>query len=393
MRMIVVAVACCALTACESPVPFYPPGEGSPGDPVIGLGGPAPYTGGVRDDRASRTRGGMAPAAAPGNDVYAAAGAGAGAGMLKPLVARLPPRLYVPNAATGTADVIDARTGRLADRVTEPGSERVVASWSLNWLWIVGPDGLLPVSARTGRQGRARPVSGVRGLYFTPRGREAVTIGDGRIGFRDPVTMRAHGLLPLPCSATGDADFSADETFMVVACARPGRLLRVDHARRLITGSLRLPTGSAPRDVRLSPDGAAFFVADPRKGGLWLVDATRLRVLGFVRTSPGVHGLVPSRDARLLYVLGHGSVTAVDVAARRVTARWRLPRGASPKPGGVSADGTALWLAAPAAGTVFALSTRTGHVQHEFKVGGRPVSVSVYPQPGRYSLGGTSHFR
>ena len=36
-------LTCGVLTGCESPVPFYPPGEGSPDGPVVGLGGPAPY--------------------------------------------------------------------------------------------------------------------------------------------------------------------------------------------------------------------------------------------------------------------------------------------------------------------------------------------------------------
>src|SRR5690606_41057541 len=36
-------LTCGMLTGCESPVPFYRPGEGAPDGPVVGLGGPAPY--------------------------------------------------------------------------------------------------------------------------------------------------------------------------------------------------------------------------------------------------------------------------------------------------------------------------------------------------------------
>ncbi|MEU6038703.1 hypothetical protein ABZ801_25170 [Actinomadura sp. NPDC047616] len=385
-RAAATAVVCGLLSACESPVPFYPPGKGAPDDPVIGLGGPAPVV------VASRPRTAASPAA-PGSDVYAATRPG----MLSPATRALPPRLYVPNAATGTVDVLALPGGRLVGRIPVPGGRtaRVVPSWNLRWLWVVGRDGLLPVSARSGRRGRVRPVPRVRGLYFTSRGREAVTIASRRVVFRDPVTMRARAALRLPCTGTPHADLSADEGTLVLACVRPGLLVRVDVARRVTTGTLALPLGSHPQDVRLSPDGSLFYVADPVKGGVWLVDAARFQATGFIATAPGAHGLLPSRDARTLYVLGRGdgSFTAIDFAARRVTARRRLPRTGRTAPGGVTVDGTALWLTAPAAGTAYAVSPDDGRLTRTVRLDGRPANALLYPQPGRYSLGGTAHFR
>ncbi|GLZ12121.1 hypothetical protein Acsp04_23560 [Actinomadura sp. NBRC 104425] len=377
-------MVCGLLSACESPVPFYPPGKGAPDDPVIGLGGPAPVV------VASRPRATASPAAA---DVYAATRTG----MLSPATRALPPRLYVPNAVTGAVDVLALPGGRLVGRIPVPGggrNARVVPSWNLKWLWVVGRDGLLPVHARSGRRGRVRPVPGVRGLYFTSRGREAVTVSARRIVFRDPVTMRARAALRLPCTGTPHADLTADEGTLVLACVRPGMLVSVDLARRVTAGTLTLPIGASPQQVRLSPDGSLFYVADAVRGGVWLVDAARLQATGFIVTAPGASGLLPSRDARTLYVLGRGdgSLTAVDFAARRVTGRRRLPRTGAAL-GGVTADGAALWLTAPAAGAVYAVSPDDGGVTGMVRLGGRPVNALLYPQPARYSLGGTAHFR
>jgi len=386
-RAAATAVLCGLLSACESPVPFYPPGQGAPDDPVIGLGGPAPVA------VASRPRATAGPAAT-GADVYAATRPG----RWSPVTRALPPRLYVPNAATGAVDVLALPGGRLVGRIPVPGGgrdARVVPSWNLKWLWVVGRDGLLPVSARSGRRGRVRPVPGVRGLYFTSRGREAVTISARRVVFRDPVTMRARAALRLPCVGTPHADLSADEGTLVLACVRPGMLVGVDVARRVTTGTLALPIGAHPQGVRLSPDGSLFYVADAVRGGVWLVDAARLQATGFIVTAPGASGLLPGRDARTLYVLGRGdgSLTAVDFAARRVTGRRRLPLAGTAALGGAAADGAALWLTAPAAGTVYSVSADDGGVTGMVRLGGRPVNPLLYPQPARYSLGGTAHFR
>ena len=54
-----------------------------------------------------------------------------------------------------------------------------------------------------------------------------------------------------------------------------------------------------PQDVRISPDGTAFYVADMMANGVWKVDGDRLAVTGFIRTGKGAHGLYPSRDAQV----------------------------------------------------------------------------------------------
>ena len=61
--------------------------------------------------------------------------------------------------------------------------------------------------------------------------------------------------------------------------------------------------------------------------------------------------------------------------------------------GGVSADGKVLWLSGRYHAEVYAISTTDGHLIARIKVGRGPHGVSVWPQPGRYSLGHTGIMR
>jgi len=150
-----------------------------------------------------------------------------------------------------------------------------------------------------------------------------------------------------------------------------------------------------PQDVKLSPDGTVFYVADMDAGGVHLIDGDRFSEIGFIATGRGAHGLYVSRDSSVLYVSnrGEGSVSLIDFAARKEIRKWRLPGGGSPDMGGVSADGTVLWLAGRYNSEVYAISTRDGKLLARIPVGREPHGLCVYPQPGRYSLGHTGIFR
>jgi len=192
-------------------------------------------------------------------------------------------------------------------------------------------------------------------------------------------------------------DFSADGRYLIASCEFSGQLVKVDLASERVVGVLNLPDGRGgqPQDVRISPDGSIFYVADLAADGVWKVDGRRLRVLGFVRTGSGAHGLYPSRDGKDLYVSnrGEGSVSVLSFAKQRVVAKWRIPGGGSPDMGGVSADGKVLWLSGRYNSEVYAISTRTGRLLARIHVGAGPHGLCVWPQPGRYSLGHTDNMR
>jgi DNA-binding beta-propeller fold protein YncE len=150
-----------------------------------------------------------------------------------------------------------------------------------------------------------------------------------------------------------------------------------------------------PQDIKLAPRGDVFYVADMVAGGVYLVDAASFSKIGFLPTGKGAHGLYPSRDAKIMYVSnrGEGSISLVDFATRRVVGRWRIPGGGSPDMGGVSADGTVLWLTGRYNREMYAISTADGRLVARIPVGPGPHGASVWPQPGRYSLGHTGILR
>src|SRR5262249_50301115 len=160
----------------------------------------------------------------------------------------------------------------------------------------------------------------------------------------------------------------------------------VDLGGERVLKTIALRRGAMPQDVKLSPDGRTFYVADMASGGVWLIDAHTMSRIGFERTGAGAHGLYPSRDARLLYVSnrGEGSISLISFRTRRPFRKWRLPGHTSPDMGGVSADGRVLWLTGRYDSALYAISTRTGRLLHRIHVGRGPHGACVWPQPGRY---------
>jgi DNA-binding beta-propeller fold protein YncE len=159
-----------------------------------------------------------------------------------------------------------------------------------------------------------------------------------------------------------------------------------------------------PQDIRISPDGKLFYVADMMADGVFIIDGASFREVGFIATGKGTHGLYPSRDGRKLYVTnrgsnrihgpahGKGSVSVVDFASQKVDVTWPIPGGGSPDMGNVSADGRQLWLSGRYDNVVYMVDTTSGAVQ-KIAVGKEPHGLTVWPQPGRYSLGHTGNMR
>ncbi len=85
---------------------------------------------------------------------------------------------------------------------------------------------------------------------------------------------------------------------------------------------------------------------------------------------------------------GKGSVSVIDFATLKVSQTWPIPGGGSPDMGNVSADGKHLWLSGRFDNVVYRFDTRSGSVE-KIKVGREPHGLTVWPQPGRYSLGHT----
>jgi DNA-binding beta-propeller fold protein YncE len=319
------------------------------------------------------------------------------------------PLIYVPNSRSNTVTEIDPLTYQIVRQFHVPREpQHVVPSYDLSTLWVTSDLGnaLTPIDPATGAPGRPVRVRAPYNLYFTPDGHFAIVVAEGidRLDFRDPHTLALRHSLRVHCRGIDHMDFSANGRYLIASCEFSHQLLKVDVARQRIVGRLRLPRrGARPQDVKLAPDGSVFYVAD-MLGGVWEIDGTHFKVLGFLRTGAGAHGLYVSRDATKLYVTDRsaGSISVVDLASRRVVATWNLPpehrrrggkRPASPDMGNVSADGSVLWLSGRYAHDVYAIDTVTGNLLARIVVGGGPHGLCVWPQPGRYSTGHTGVMR
>ena len=324
-------------------------------------------------------------------------------------------RVYVPNLITGKVDVIDPETFQIVDSYFAiPSPQHIVPSWDLQTLWVTGDisyrgghASVAAIDPKTGKVTRTIDLPDAYNMYFTPDGRSAIVVAEAkrRLEFRDPHTMELQGYIAVPrCQGVNHADFALDGAYAIFTCEYNDMLAKIDLVHHTLADMLQLSPGHMPQDIRIAPDGSAFYVADLLKDGLIVVDGEAFKETGFIPTGVGTHGLYPSRDGKRLFVAnrgahnlggerhGQGSVSVMDFATRKIVATWPVPGGGSPDMGNVSADGKWLWLSGRYDGVVYAFNTDDGSVK-TIPVGGMPHGLAVWPQPGRYSLGHTGNMR
>ncbi|MEU6221669.1 beta-propeller fold lactonase family protein [Streptomyces sp. NPDC047022] len=384
-RVLIAGAALTALAGCTGATSHKaePPATKAPADTT-------------QQQRAVQTLPGMPPVLDP-KDIYTADRPG----QLSPVVKNFPDRVYVPNTISNTVTVIDPATYKVIDTIPvgrQP--QHVVPSWDLRTLWVNNDLGnsLTPIDPMTGKAGKPVAVHDPYNLYFTPNGKYAVVMAsrDHQLVFRDAHTMKLVKALPANCGGVNHADFSVDGRYFIVSCEFSGQLLKVDTEKMKVIGEQTLPVrGAMPQDVKMSPDGRRFYIADMVADGVWILEGDTFAQPTLLYTGKGAHGLYVSRDSRVMYISnrGEGTISVFDFKENRLTAKWRLPGGGSPDMGGVSTDGTVLWLSGRYNSEVYAVDTRTGRELARIKVGTGPHGLAVYPQPGRYSLGHTGVYR
>jgi YVTN family beta-propeller protein len=357
-------------------------------------------------------------------------------------------RVYVPNRSDNTVSVIDPATLKVVDKFKVGiNPQHVVPSWDMKTLWVANnaegrTDGsLTPINPKTGKPGASIPVDDPYNMYWSPDGKYAIVVAEAykRLDYRDAQTMKLEYSIPTPkCAGINHADFSIDGKFAFFTCEFNGSITKIDLVNRKVVATLALSqyfnrpdvlktlgtpgkkpryipdpttaggeictTRGMPQDVRASPDGKTLYVADMMADGVHVVDGETFKQTGFVATGVGAHGLYPSRDGKMLYVanrggneirgkpLGKGSVSVIDFATGKVVKTWPIAGGGSPDMGNVSADGAYLWLSGRYDNVVYRIDTKSGAVD-QIKVGREPHGLTVWPQPGRYSLGHTGNMR
>jgi YVTN family beta-propeller protein len=346
-------------------------------------------------------------------------------------------RVYVPNLRSNDVSVIDPKTLKVIDRFKVGRSpQHVVPSWDLRTLWVAnnaerGNDGsLTPIDPRTGKPGKAIAVDDPYNLYFSPDGRSAIVVAEAkrRLDFRDPKTLALQYSIEAPkCGGLNHGDFSIDGRYAIFTCEFAGTVVKIDLINKSLMGYLKLTVPKTrfkdsvkspnpleteictvskgmPQDIRISPNGKLFYVADMATDGVHVIDGESFKEVAFVVTGVAPHGLYPSRDGKVLFVAnrgshsihgkkkGPGSVTVIDFASNKPIVHWPGPGGGSPDMGNVSNDGKWLWLSGRFDDVVYRFDTSNGSVD-QIKVGQEPHGLTVWPQPGRYSLGHTGNLR
>ena len=315
---------------------------------------------------------------------------------LSPAVAGVPLRAYVPNSDAASVSVIDPATMKVVDRFnvgTRP--HHVTPSWDLTKLYVNNTEGntLTEIDPRTGRPTRNIPITDPYNLYFTPDGTKAIVVAERfqRLDFYSTADWTFLKSVGVPWAGVDHGDFSADGRYFMASCEFSGQVVKVDTETMTLVG--RAEVGSLPIDVKMSPDGKVLYVANQGRNADTLAAPETLTEIGFLRTGTGAHGLNVSRDAASLFVSNRmeGTISVIDFATQTVRQKWQV--GGSPDMIQVSADGGQLWTSNRFHGSVSVIDTTSGRVVATIPTGAGAHGVSLFPQPGRYSVGHNGVYR
>jgi YVTN family beta-propeller protein len=313
-------------------------------------------------------------------------------------MAGIPERVYVPNVADGTVDVIDPDTFEIVGHYTVAEiPHHVTPSWDMKKLYVSNEaaSSLTVIDPKTGKPTGIVPVPHPYNLYFTPDGKKAIAVVERlqTLEFRDPDTWQLVGSVYVPSPGVDHIDFSADGDYLLASSEWGGVVTKVDTKEMKITGSIEV--GGNPVDVKLSSDGSVFYIANQGKGfgGVHVIDPETMRETAFIPTGKGAHGLYPSKDAKSLYVANRlaGTISVIDFATRKVTDTWEV--GGSPDMLQLSPDGAQLWYADRYHGTVSVVDTSSGRLISRITVGYYPHGLTYFPNVGRFSLGHNGVYR
>ena len=320
------------------------------------------------------------------------------AGKMSPALADHRELVYVPHVQSNDVYVIDPKTYTVIDKYKVGlNPQHVVPSWDMETLWVTNnaerttKGSLTPIDPKTGKPGKEITVHDPYNMYFSPDGQHAIVVEEAekRLASATPRRWSSAFHQHPRCAGINHADFSIDGRFAIFTCEFSKGLTKIDLVDRKVVGHIQLSKGGMPQDIRASPDGKRFYVADMRADGLFIVDFETFKEVGFIETGKGTHGLYPSRDAKRLFVANRGAKQDPRREGRPAASRWSTSHRedeATGPPGG----GSRIWeTSAPTASssgyrgattTVYVFDS-TGAVK-TIKVGIEPHGLTVWPQPG-----------
>lgn len=200
----------------------------------------------------------------------------------------------------------------------------------------------------------------------------------------DPTTYRVVAALPTG-AAPHEVAVSPDGGRAYVTdygtADEPGNTVTVlDLVDRAVVGTWDLGTYTRPHGVAVSRDGNVVWVTAEGARAVLELDAGTGEIRRVWRTDESVsHMVAPTPDERKLYVanIGSGTVSVVDRAAGTVTT---VETGAGAEGIAVSPDGGEAWVTNREANTVSILDVATDEVVAEIESGGEmPIRVKFTP--------------
>jgi YVTN family beta-propeller protein len=332
-------------------------------------------------------------AGAQGANVYSAATGTS----VAPDLARFPERVYVPDSTDiGMLEVIDPATYTVIARIRVGHTPfHITPSWDMAHLYVGNEvsGSLTAIDPLTGAATATIPVPHPYNLYFPPDGKTAIVVAERerRLVLMDPNTWTEVGSIPIPWPGVDHLDFSADGRYLLASTEFAGVVVKVDLISRSVAGTVVV--GGLPIDVRLSPDGTVFYVANQGRGGVSVIDPVAMKELAFIPTGKGAHGFQLSRDTTRLYVSNRleGTISVIDTSTRGVVDTWHT--GGSPDMMQISPDGRQLWVSGRFERAVYVVDTITGGLIKTIHVGNQPHGLAYFPNVGRFSIGHNGVYR
>ena len=187
----------------------------------------------------------------------------------------------MPNLQSNDVYVIDPATFKVVDKFKVGlNPQHVVPSWDLKTLWVANnaenttKGSLTPIDPMTGKPGKAIAVDDPYNMYFTPDGKAAIVVAEAlkRLDFRDPQTMALKSSLQTPRLRRHQPRRLLDRRHASRSspASSAAGWSRSTWSNRKVLGYLKLSNGSMPQDIRVSPDGRIFYVADMMADGVFV---------------------------------------------------------------------------------------------------------------------------
>ncbi len=286
-------------------------------------------------------------------------------GVVRCPLCQIPQRVYVPNSVAGTVDVIDPNTYKVIDHFRVGRIPHHIApAWDMSALYVdnEGSSSLTVLNIHTGKPSGTIHIPYPYNLYFTPDGTKAIDVVERlqRIEFRDwRHSWKLLGTVGIPWPGADHMDFSADGSYLMISTEFSGVVAKVDVKKMRLAGDVKV--GGLPIDVKLSPDGTVFYVTNQGTMGVSIIDPVAMKVIKFIPTGRGAHGLQVSRDTKSLYVSNRleGSISVISFATREVVAKWWIRGGGSPDMLQLNPDGSRLWASGRYNATVYCTAWAT----------------------------------